>query len=426
MPIQDKRMSFANQPIMGSIEMEPHDVANYIKLLVRKNQTYMNGCINLEAAQNAVSSSSSRVLSSALAHKVAEGPIHAREHRGAKYVDDIETVFMSLAEKVFRAKNVEYRALSGSIADAIALRAITKPGDCIMVLSEKFGGHCTYRERGYAGFQRLKVYDIPFDTEEMNIDGKELIKKTKEVKPKVIVLGSSYFLFPAPIAAIRETAADIGAKIIYDGAQVMGLLAGRKFQDPLAEGADIITGSSQKTFPGCLGAFVLWNDDSLTEKISQLCFLLMATHSCGASAANAIVLAEMLEFGESYAEQVVKNAKSLAKALDQQGLDVLCKHKGFTESHQVLLDVREMGEETPWMNKAAALLEDANINCLGIGPWLRLGVAEVTRRGMKEADMVQIADFIWRILGKKENPKKVAIDVKEFRKRFPTIEYCFT
>jgi glycine hydroxymethyltransferase len=147
----------------------------------------------------------------------------------------------------------------------------------------------------------------------------------------------------------------------------------------------------------------------------------------------AVTLGEMLEFGKDYADQMVRNAKALASALDKQGFNVLCKHKGYTETHQIAVDVSKLGDGA----KVAKLLERANIVCNKnllpgdtLDDWdspsgIRLGVPQVTRLGMKETEMRQIAAFIRRLVIDNEKTSTVAKEVVKFREAFQTVHYCF-
>ena len=135
-----------------------------------------------------------------------------------------------------------------------------------------------------------------------------------------------------------------GGKIFFDGAHQVGLIAGGQFQDPLREGAAVLTGSAGKTFSGPQSGMIAWDDPELTVPITHAIFpVLAATHQVNRVAALAVAAAEMLEFGQVYMAQIVKNARALAAALDRRGIPMLGKHKGYTRTHQVIADVRQFG-----------------------------------------------------------------------------------
>jgi glycine hydroxymethyltransferase len=213
------------------------------------------------------------------------------------------------------------------------------------------------------------------------------------------------------------------------------LIAGGQFQDPLREGADVVSLSTHKTFFGPQhGGILSWERNA--EKIKKATFPgMVSNHHLHAVAGLTIACAEMLEFGKEYASQVVKNAKALAQALYERGFNVLAEHKGFTNSHVILIDITKYGDG----GTIEETLENANViinrNLL---PWdikegrhfmhpggIRLGVSEVTRLGMKERDMSEIAEFIKRVVIDKKSPEKVRLDVAEFREDYQKVHYCF-
>jgi glycine hydroxymethyltransferase len=208
------------------------------------------------------------------------------------------------------------------------------------------------------------------------------------------------------------------------GAHQAGLIAGGRFQDPLAEGAAVLTGSAGKTFSGPQSGLMVWNDPELTKPLTDAVFpVLAATHQVNRVAALAVSAAEMLAFGQVYMAQIVKNAQSLAKALDDRGIPALARSRGYTQTHQVIADVRKFGGG----EKAANLLAEANlITNKNLIPedrpedWdhpsgIRIGTIEITRLGLMEEDMATIAGFFERVLVQGEAPEKVRRDVEDFR-----------
>jgi glycine hydroxymethyltransferase len=215
----------------------------------------------------------------------------------------------------------------------------------------------------------------------------------------------------------------------------LGLIAGGQFQDPLHEGADVLTGSTHKTLPGPQHGILLSDseDDKFIKRLQRAVFPgVVSNHHLHAMAALGITLAEFLAFGRDYASQIVRNAKALAQALHERGVTVLAEKHGFTESHAVALDVAAFGGGA----KVAASLEKANIiTNKNLLPWdtspvkpsgVRLGTQELTRLGMAEAQMREVADLFARVVVKGDPPDRVAADVAEMRKDFNTVHYCFS
>jgi glycine hydroxymethyltransferase len=267
----------------------------------------------------------------------------------------------------------------------------------------------------------------------MNLDVDGTIKLLKEVKPKVAQFGLSVFLFPPPLKELQDTFNEVGCLVWEDCAHVLGLIAGKQFHDPLREGVNIISSSTHKTFPGpnhgmLLGANLTDEQEKALEK--AVFPGVTSSHHLHAMAALAITLAEMKVYAKDYAAQAVKNSQALGQALYELGVPVLCPDLGFTKSHAIAVDVAQFGGGKDIAQK----LEDANIICnKNMLPWdesavrpsgLRLGSQEMTRLGMKESEMKEVASVIARIC-KGEDPAKVKEDVKAFKKDFVSVKYCF-
>jgi glycine hydroxymethyltransferase len=275
---------------------------------------------------------------------------------------------------------------------------------------------------------------MPFDEGTMQLKIKETIELIRKVKPKLIMLGRSMFLFPEPIREIRRYTKAI---IVYDAAHVFGLIYGRKFQNPFKEGADIITASTHKTFPGPQGGIILANpklDKKIWKKIENAIFPgIVSNHHIFRLPSLAITALEMNKFGKNYASQTIKNAKALAKEFFKLGFDVLGKENGFTKSHQIIVDVKKFGggkmvaeklEKANIIVNKMALPKDKDIDATQNPSGIRIGVQEMTRFGMKEKEMKEIAYFIKKVILDKINPKEIKKEVINFRKKFQKIKYC--
>jgi glycine hydroxymethyltransferase len=297
------------------------------------------------------------------------------------------------------------------------------------------GAHISSAKFGAAGMRGVNTINYPFDLERMNIDVDGTAKLIKLVKPKVAAFGQSVFLFPTPLKELQEAFGEAGCHVWYDGAHVMGLIAGGKFQDPLHEGADVLTGSTHKTLPGPQHGIMLSDseDEKFIKRLQRAVFPgVLSNHHLHAMAALGVTLAEHREFGRAYADQIIRNAKALAEGLHGMGIMVLAEKFGFTESHAIATDVSAHGGGA----RVSLDLEKANIitnkNLLPsdtspVKPsGIRLGTQELTRLGMKEPQMREIASLIARVAVKKEPPEKVAKDVAELRQEFNTVHFCFT
>ena len=405
----------------------------HIRRVIKKHHQWRSSCINLIASENLTSWAVREVLASDFGHRYAEGEPYYRFYNGAKFIDEVEALALNLAKKIFKAEHVNLKPVSGCQANLAVFYALTKPNDAVMALSISDGGHISYMDFGGAGIRNLKVLGLPFNPEEMNIDVDAAVKKIFEIKPKIVFLGGSVILFPQPIKEIKMAVKEVKGYVAYDGSHVLGLIAGGQFQDPLGEGADILSSSTHKTFPGPQGGIICCRKD-LAEKMDKAIFPgLVSNHHLHHIAGLTIALLEMEKFGVEYAKQTIKNAKALAENLYNYGFDVVCANKGFTESHQVLINVSKFGGGKPVAN----LLEKANIICnKNLLPrdkpksaenpsGIRLGTPEITRLGMKEREMEQIATFIKQTIIDREKPEVIAKKVKNFTRKFLTLKYCF-
>jgi len=255
-----------------------------------------------------------------------------------------------------------------------------------------------------------------------------------------VVLGGSMFIFPEPLKEMTEQIcqADPEIKIMYDSAHVFGLVYNKRFQFPFRDGAHIITTSTHKTFQGPQGGLIIGSpqlSDSDWQKVDTSIFpgTLSNTH-IHRFPSLAITALEMNQFGQEYADQVIKNAKALARALHNRGFKPLCPHLDFTESHQVIVDVKQFGGG----QFVARQLANCNIICNKMSlpqdsphdathnpSGIRLGVQELTRWGMKEAEMQTVAAFFERALVDRENPETIKKDVNWLKYKFNEVKFCF-
>ncbi len=412
--------------------------------LLQQHHRWFKESIPLIASENVPSPAVREALLSDFGNRYAEGWPGERVYAGCVYIDQVELVCIDLMQRLFRAEFVDVRPISGVVSNLVVYTAFTEPGDVMMALSIPSGGHITMGKKDLGGtagaVHGLVVEYLPLDYKEMNIDvdkAKERIAKlSKEGKPpKLVMFGGSVFPFPHPVKDLASVIHDVGATVGYDAAHVAGLIAGGVFQDPLREGVDVVSMSTHKTFFGPQhGGVLSWNRHS--DKIKRATFPgMVSNHHLHALAGVTIACAEMLEFGRDYVRQIVKNSKALGQALYERGFNVLAEHKGFTESHVIIIDITKYGDG----GAIEGQLEKANViinrNLL---PWdikegrhfmhpggIRMGTSEVTRLGMKENEMKEIAEFVKRVVTDKEDVNKVKADVAEFRKDYQKVHYCF-
>jgi len=411
---------------------------------LEKHNQWFNDSIPLIASENVPSPAVREAIISDFGNRYAEGWPGERVYAGCTYIDEVEIQCMNLAKKLFGAEFADVRPISGVVANLAIYSAFSNPGDVMIAPSIPAGGHISHGKKEHSGtaglVHGLDIEFFAFDSEEMNLDVDKTKAKVEDLKsqdrlPKIAMFGGSVFLFPHPVKELADFLKGYDIHINYDAAHVAGLIAGGEFQDPLREGVDTMTMSTHKTLFGPQGGLVLAFEKN-AEVIKKATFPgLTSSHHIHHMAAKAVTFAEALEFGKDFAAQTIKNAKALAEELDNLGFKVLGEKKGFTQSHQAVVNVLDYGDG----GKIEADLEKANIivnrqlvpgdlkakrHYMNPGG-IRLGSSEVTRLGMKESDMQQIASLIKNVVIDNKDAKEVASDVLELRKNFQKTQYCF-
>jgi glycine hydroxymethyltransferase len=412
----------------------PEELTKVIQLTKEQNTWRRTETINLIASENVMSPLAEAVYMSDFMSRYAEGKPYKRFYQGTKYVDEIESLAIELMNEATPAKNSDLRPISGTIANAAVFRILANSGDKALIAPVQAGSHVSHTKFGTLGALGIQHIEMPFDKENINVDVDKAIKMIEEVKPKFVVLGGSLYLFPHPTKELAPHVHAVGAKLVYDAAHVYGLIVGKAWSNPLDEGADVMTTSTHKTFPGPQGGSILSNDDELFKEISRTIFpWFVSNHHLHRLPATAVTLIEMKYFGKDYASQIIKNAKKLAEALAERGFKVVGEHLGYTKSHQVAVNVRELGGGA----KIAKLLEEANIivnknllpcdtpETVSNPSGLRIGVQEMTRYGMREDEMDEIAELMKKVAIGGKDPKEVRGEVMELRKRFLEVKYTF-
>lgn len=408
-------------------------VKRVVELTIASNVWRLVESLNLIASENVMSPLALKTYLSDFMFRYAEGKPFKRYYQGSKYLDELEVLASELIGSMLGTSLVDLRPVSGTIANAAVFRVLAQPGDKAVIAPVQAGAHVSHTKFGTLGALGIIHIEMPYDQENMNVDVDRAVKLIEEVKPKFAVLGGSVYLFPHPVKEIADAIHSVGGALVYDAAHVLGLILGKRWHNPLELGADFLTASTHKTFPGPQGGVIASTNEKLFKPVSKNIFpWFVSNHHLHRMPATAITALEMKLFGESYADQIVRNARKLAEALAAEGFNVLGEHLGYTRSHQVLIDVRELGGGA----KAAKMLEEANIivnkNLLPYDTpdkvkdpsGLRLGVQEVTRFGMKEAEMEEIARFMRMVLIDQRDPHEVARKVAEFRSEYLVVQYC--
>lgn len=413
--------------------LSPDDLDREAHRLVAAHEASVDRqSINLYAGTNIPNPRASALLASSIGSRPNLGHPGAKYNKGMAHAEQLEVMLSMLLRRLFKARFVEHRVGSGSLANLYAFMATCKPGDSIMAFSDAAAGHPTHHEIGAAGLYGLKVHEVPFDTARMDVDVDALRAAAKRIGPRLIIVAGSMCLFPYNVRAVREIADEVSAYVLYDAAHMGGLIAGGAFQQPLAEGAHLMTGSTYKSFGGPPSGVVLTNEPDLAARLDRIAFPgLTANFDLSRTAAMIIAVLDLLEHGQDYARACIANARALAEAMANEGIDVFRPEgrETFTQSQHVALVAAPYGGG----NAASARIEPANILFTSIGlplpavagdaNGIRIGTQEVTRWGMSPVTMHEIARLIARVLVMKEDPARVRPDVISLRSAFQAIGY---
>jgi glycine hydroxymethyltransferase len=410
-----------------------------VQELVARHEAWRAECLNLIASENVLSPAVHAVLDSDLVHRYADytgRDLGARRYRGTRYVVEIEREVERLAQEVFRARFVELRPLAGHLAGAAVLLALCRPADVVLEIGRDGGGHREAGKFGASELAHLDVRHLPIDAGRYNVDPVAAAALIAETRPRCVILGSSNFLFPHPVAELRRAMVGLDESyLVYDASHVMGLVAAGRFQDPLPEGADVVFGSTHKTFPGPQGGIIFTNRTDLITRISDVVYPgLVTNHHPFRMPALGVALAEIARFGAAYADQVIANSTALGAALEAAG--IACVTDGslppvgprYSASHTLLLRVAPFGTA----DDVALRLEAAGIittggplpDALG-GHGIRIGTQELTRRGFGQADMPGVARLIAQAVRGDRRPTVISREVAELVRAFDGVHFTW-
>lgn len=342
---------------------------------------------------------------------------------GFKNVEELISVAKEAAKEMLFAADVNLNVLSGVHAMMSAILSTTEPGDLVMTVPLEAGGH--FATRGILARVGRKHAFVDYDFSALKFDTQKIGEKFKKLGARAIYLDVSYYLNPHNLREIREAVGE-EAIIIYDASHTMGLIMGQAFQAPLKEGANVMCANTHKTLPGPHKGMIAFRDNELAKKANSIIDgCLYSTPHITHLIALSVTILELKEFGREYAKQIIVNSNAMAKSFEDLGYEVGKANTGrYSENHQAHVYIEGLGDH---MSLYKNLLNN-NISTnfegteFGRGKWfIRVGTAEVTRRGMKEAEMAEIANLMDRAM-KGENVKEAVIVLN---KRFDKIYYSF-
>ena len=388
--------------------------------------------IELIASENYTSEDVMKAQGSILTNKYAEGYPGDRYYGGCEVVDKIEDLAIQRLKSLFNAKYANVQPHSGSQANAAVFQALLKPGDKILSLSLNEGGHLTH---GYPLNFSGKVYQsfhYSLDSKTEMLDYDEILKIAKIVRPNLIITGYSSYSRFIDFEKFRSIADEVGAYLHADIAHISGLVAANLHPSPLPY-AHVVTSTTHKTLRGPRGGIIMTNDDAIAKKVDKAVFPGMQggplMHVI-AGKAIAFLEAAQPEF-KAYQQQVLNNAKALAKAFKKLGYRVI---SGDTDNHLLVIDIYEKHQITGLEAQKTldSIYITTNKNNIPFdtqkpkyGSGLRLGTPAVTTRGMAEEDMKRIAAWIDEALKNYQDPatlSRLRNEIEAFTKGFPLVK----
>ena len=399
--------------------------------LVEENRAiHERDCVNLNPATNSMNPKAEALLGMGLGARPSLGYPGDKYEMGLEAIEKIEVMAASLAAEVFGARFAEIRVGSGALANLYVFMAVARPGDVIIAPPPSIGGHVTHHAAGAAGWYGVVTHPAPIDPATYTVDVAALRADALRLKPKLITIGGSLNLFAHPIREIRAIADEVGARVLFDAAHMSGMIAGRAWQQPLEEGAHVMTMSTYKSLGGPASGLIVTNEAEIAQRLDAIAYPgLTANFDAAKSAARAMTLLDWKVHGRAYARAMGETAKALAHELAVRGVPVFARERGMTTSHHLAIEAGAFGGG----QAAAKLLRQANILTCGIGlplapvegdvNGLRLGTPEIVRWGMGPSDMPELAGFIADVLGGSRAAQSVAPEVTAFRRRFSTLRY---
>jgi glycine hydroxymethyltransferase len=402
-----------------------HEIA---RLVAENRRIHDLRGINLNPASNVMNPRAEAMMASGLGSRASLGYPGDKYEMGLQAIERIEVIAAELAAEVFDAKYAEVRVASGALANLYVFMATCRPGDTIIAPPADIGGHVTHHAAGAAGLYGLNVVHAPVLADGYTVDVNALRALAREVRPRLITAGGSLNLFPHPVAEMRDVADAVGAKLLFDAAHLSGMVAGRTWANPLAQGAHAMTMSTYKSLGGPPGGLVVSNDAGIAERLDAIAYPgLTANFDAGKVAALAVTLVDWKRHGHAYAQAMCDTAQALAQALLRQGLPVYAAQRGATTSHQFAIEAARWGGG----QAAARRMALAGLLACGIGlpiapvpgdiNGLRIGVPEIVRLGMKPEHMAELGSLIARALG--SNPELLSPEIEAFRQRFRELHY---
>jgi glycine hydroxymethyltransferase len=436
--------------LLGQESPLPVDVQDVLEIVRAQDAWRGRKTINLIASENTQSEAVRAIQGSDFMARYAEGHPNEddevnRYYQGTRYIDQIETMARKELLALTNCRQADVRPISGNAANTAIALGYLRGSDAVIVNSTAAGGHISHNTVGVFGRRiqnrgaslnldaprHIPLHFFPLAEDLYHLDAPKSIDLIEQVQPRMVVLGKSLFLFPDPVRELSEVCRAKGIPLLYDGAHVFGLIVGGRFQDPWREGATWVTASTHKTFPGPQRGIIVSDLDPDDEQrfwpaADRGVFPgSSSNHHLHSLPALVVAIREMRAHAHAYAAQIVSNAQALGKALEAEGVTVEARDFGYTQSHQIAVNVATFGGGVPVAQRLEAndIIVNYNLLPLDTDPrnpsGLRIGVQEMTRFGMKESGFEQLAGLMAAAI----KGKDVKVDVNKLRESFTILQY---
>lgn len=401
-----------------------------IEALVNRNrEIHERECFNLNPATNVMNPKAEALLASGIGSRPSLGYPGDKYEMGLEAIEEIEIISAELCAEIFNARFAEIRVASGAMANLYGFMATCKPGDTIIAPPATIGGHVTHHAAGCAGLYGLRTIPAPVHADGYTVDIDALRDLARREKPVLITVGGSLNLFEHPVQDVRSIADEVGAKVMFDAAHQCGIIAGKAWRDPLAEGAHFMTMSTYKSLGGPAGGLIVTNDPDIAQSLDAIAFPGMtANFDAAKSAALAVTMLDWRDHGKAYAAQMIDVSMKLAEALHGLGLPVFAAEQGFTRSHQFAIEAARFGGG----QAISQAIRKAGFLACGIGlplpeiagdmNGLRIGTPELVRWGVGPEHVERLATLIASAI-RSDRPETLLAETSAFRQQFDRLHY---
>ena len=400
----------------------PADLERALRAVLTHNRRMDDEGLVLYAGTNVMSDAVAAAHDPAIGIRPSLGDPAEKVQPGLEDLEVLEVLTTRAVAATMRARHADARVQSATLANLAVYAGLTEVGATIAALPRWGGGHFSHHPEGAAGIRGHRVVELPYDPAAHDVDVDALPGFLERERPELVVLGGTVMLFPHRLGPIVECVRAIGARVLYDASHVAGLIAGGRFQDPLADGVDVVTFSTYKSYGGPPGGAIATNDPELAERVFSAVYPgLTANYDAGRFRSLGLAAAELLGGGAEYAARCIDSARALAHALSHAGQIVAGANRGFTESHHVAIVLPE-AMTAEWavgrLARAGLYVSSTHVpSAEGPVAALRLGTQELVKRGFGPGDMSEIATLIARVLVQGEPPCEVRPDVAALQRR---------